>query len=296
MTMTRKSASLAVLLACTALSGPAFATATASASLQGFSLSLVDLQYDFYGPSFGWIAEGPNSNSQVVVSRADDGSYTGQYNVGFAGLFYPTSTTADFGADLAHASSSISGDGSLENYGLAVSGSANGSAIGVKNEFYASAGVTQGLHDPLGNFVLGPQTQVTFSALSSASLHTDSPTDEYADAGAGLTIVYQNQSFSDGISICSEPPNPESNPTGCSSGFGHNLSLYKLMSVTLSNPTNTPIVATFFAGAGAHAFAMAAAVPEPASYSLFATGLAVMGLALQRKRKAARDLMPAASI
>ncbi|WP_341676125.1 PEP-CTERM sorting domain-containing protein [Niveibacterium sp. SC-1] len=286
--MTQKSAALAVLLACAALSNPAFATATASASLQGFSLSLVDLQYDFYGPSFGWIAEGPNSNSQVVVSVADDGSYTGQYNVGFAGLRYPTSTTADFGPGLAHASAAFSGDGSIENYGLAVSGSANGSVAGVKNYFGAAAYVNYGIHYSLGNFVLGPQTQVTFSALSSVALHTDSPMDEYADARAGFSVDYQGQNFGDGIGICSEPPFVEGPPTTCTGGvIGHDLSFSELLSVTLSNPTNASVVGTFYAGAVANGSAMTSAVPEPASYGLFASGLALMGLVLRRRRSLA---------
>jgi len=284
--MTQKFAHLAAALACAALSSPAFATASASASLSEFSLSLVDLQNDFYPASFEWIADGEGAHPEVVVSVADDGSHTGEYHVGFAKLLDPVSTVANFGAGLAHARAAFSGDGSLENFGVAVSGNAMSGTADAKNEFHAGAGVDYGIHWPLGNFVLGPQTEVTFSALSFVSVFAGGSTPDYADAEASLGIDYGDQNYMDRLDACSEPSNPEGSPMSCSN-VGHSLTLSQLLTVSLSNPTNSPIIGRFSAGASVNGFSMASAVPEPASYSLFASGLALVGMMLRRRRRSA---------
>jgi len=280
--MTQKFACLAAAFACAALSSPVFATTSASASLDTFSFTLVDLQFDFNSPSFGWIAD--NSLPQFVITRAQNGNFAdGQYTVDRSALFSPVSTSATLSNDLAHANAVVGGDGNFENYSLNVSGDVTGTADAT-NEFGAAAYMDYGLHYALGNFVLGPQTQVTFSALSSVALSADFAAGGYADAGAYLYVAYGDQSFSDVVSACSEPGNLETNPTACGI-VGHELSSTRLLSISLSNPTNSPIVGRFYAGASAHGVAMASAVPEPASYSLFASGLALVGLALRRRRR-----------
>jgi|GEM_PF-5884262 len=279
--MTQKFASLAAALVCAALSSPVFATTSASASLDTFSFTLVDLQFDFNSPSFGWIAD--DSQPQFVITRAENGNFAdGEYTVGRSGLFSPVSTSATLSNGLAHANAVVGGDGNFENYSLNVSGDVTGAAD-VTNEFGTAAYMDYGLHYALGNFVLGPQTQVTFNALSSVSLNADFAAGGYADAGTSLYVTYGDQSFSDGVSACSEPANPETNPAGCDL-VGHELSSSRLLTVSLSNPTNAPIIGRFYAGASAHGVAMASAVPEPASYGLFVSGLTVLGLALRRRR------------
>lgn len=263
-TLARSTLALAVLCgACGAHAG-----SSASGTLDGFTVTLVDLDPDDgIAPSISFV-DGASRASGVVFQPFgvfDDDVAVGGSAWGDA--------AASVALSLGRASATLQGaapDGSgavMQVSGQAAEpGGPSGSLVQYQAQVwapYASAGA----------FVLSPHTALTISADASLSTTTQSSGSgrDFATVGAYLFL----QGTADVLTFSCE----SATGTQCSDARTRRLS------VSFANEAGTALDGSFQAWTQVAGFSQAVAVPEPASALLLAGGLCVVGRGLRHRAR-----------
>jgi len=234
----------------------AHSRATTSATLADFRIELTDLDpSDGIAPS---LTLDPQSHSVVETQLSSDIEF--HANQG-ASAFAPVSTSRE--ADGSGGSASFSGD--PFGAGAVIAASAVGDHGGGAGSDAEVDGPASALH--LGDFVLGPQSQVTFSGMASIDWFASSPrTSTYAAVGVTfLQFVNGAQRFA-GQDYLSMSYIGFGEPTG---------TLSAPIELSFANASDAPVVVIFSLGAAADAGDMQIdplPVDEPAGGVLLLAG------------------------
>jgi hypothetical protein len=277
---------------------PSLADVTSSATLSGYTVTLIDLNPgDGIAPSIDirrcW---GCAWGSVVEVSAHHYGllpNFQQIFGTSF-GVFGPTSASAQFG--YAQASGSISGSLFEGGVTLTVTGAARGLQLAIPNyTAQAGGGGQSGLE-----FTLSPSTQAVFSGTS--SLFAQSVIDdEYAlspsflseGARASVMLSVRGQFGADLSSVShtirADSAATRDPQTGLWHITGQTASESLPLQVSFANTTAAPRDGFLFAVVNASGGSSVGAlpVPEPSTYALMLAGLATLVLRKQRERRGA---------
>jgi hypothetical protein len=261
--------------------GSAYAAATASATIEHISYTLVDLN--------------PNDGIAPSVTFADDlrGAYSKATARGWDGIdggeIFPNNASpgAFHPVGLAWTTSGTSFEAILSGDGTIGGSKFTAQASAFMDDRHHDGDIQVVLDSGKAKFTLSPMTAIRFPADSSVSAEVNGTpgriTSEFAYVWSGLTITregFPNTEFDDGKNITLNSsttkgihPAHEMNTTALDLLYTNDTAIAFNGAVTASMTIYASSVAVI-------------AVPEPATYLMFGAGLALLGLDVHRQRKA----------
>lgn len=278
---------------------PAHATASSSASLTDFTITLYDLlPTDGITPSITFAG---NSYTYSWAYHSNPYQYAGySYDVG-SGPFDPSAQTASTSQSTAAASSTGSTPATLTGAittvvgGLHASGSANGTTgtPGTDNSQYSATAYWNGWNS--SGFTLSANTVAVFSATVATSATTTTNytgNQEYAYGEAGINVSGPSGSGNGGQSSSDTLQSAVYNWNNPVYDGNGNLLYYAPASDTKTgtlgasfvNFTGGSLTGTFYAYANAYGMSTVSAVPEPETYAMMLAGLGAVGFISRRRR------------
>ena len=247
--------------------GPAAATSSASATLSGVTITLIDLDPgDGIAAALSWSWEQSYSGAQVNSDSESD--WDGDW---LSGFFAATSATAGLPFGSASASTGPGG------------GSAAGSVSGPS---YGGLGFFTAQGTPVyGAFTVTPWTGVVVTATFDGMAQTTVGLDEYAQAYGYLSIEIPADSGYDyytsyryAYASCGAWDGGGNCIAGESNSFSGSMKL------TYANLSDAAVDGTMSAYAQAYG-SSGAPIPEPRTYLMLLAGLAGVGAVVGRRRR-----------
>jgi PEP-CTERM motif len=291
----------AAVLACASI-GSAHAAASSSASLTDLTITLYDLNFtDGVTPSITFA--GNSYTYSWAYSTSPYEAVGGDYHVGTS-PFDPSTHASSTSQSTASASSigstptTITGTTTVVG-GLQTSGSANGTAGSLGNDYsqYAAQAWWNGWSGD--SFTLSANTAVVFSATAATSAVVTTGYSEalynweyaqgYASlyaAGPGASGNGSQSSFDSLQSYLTNQYNSVYDGDGNFLRYSPGSdSKSGTLGAAFVNFTGGSMSGTFYAYAGADGHSYAAAVPEPETYAMLLAGLSVIGMQARRRRR-----------
>jgi PEP-CTERM motif len=281
------------LSACTAI--PAWADTAAFAELSNMHFKLIDLRpNDGVAPSITFF-DSPGSGAGISMQNAQGGSSYAAYSRA-AAPFLPAFVAHGVGDVGARAR--VQGDGSPQGVRLVGRSFANASH---PEASYASAGATLS-QSPFMQFELSPHTKLIWTAESRVSAYTSQtrwPADRSWDGSLVDSVIARAAMRIGALDENGDLTRAEGYNVGhalaqglAATNWNGDIGEVQLrssapeLSLVFRNRSDEAFSGALYAYASASSDT--AAVPEPETYAMFLSGLAIVGWVTRRKRASAR--------
>ena len=275
----------ALLVGLLLLPGTVLATVRSQASLNDFTIELVDLRpEDGLAPSIRFVGEGEPPFSAFVTGRVSIQSMPGgsdiytEYfnNSGATAPFSDAAGTAAYGGTTAYAALTV-GDKALGPHQLLAIGTASASGPGIEAQYFATTNAPSYLAQI---FEVSPYTLAVFKGHADVFATVDAAS---TDAAASGFI----ELFANGVGASGTPGTSQisRDRSAIDASTGQFRSVTQAMSVSFRNDSAQPlsglVKATVYV-TGREAIAL---VPEPESVALVLGGLTVLALRGRRSQQ-----------